>query len=345
MLCNIDLIFLGKLYTVPSDIIFYREICDFFADIFKQSMFFYNLEYATEIALDVDDSFKSYLNSLAEKIVSFMVENNMYELSVNELVENSRSYTMMKSVTNDILSLMNRIDVSADIDYSIIDSNIYNNAMSNVTGTGVRFWTSKLSSAILFSAIEVGTMQKQAHKAFNNYIGRTDDTRNTLNSHAENLKNRLLFDTYYPMMKKCFEIFTRDSFSICITLLCKNGLLNVECSKMFDYEKSSIILENAKAAIDYSDGLRQAFSLCPFNVNIYKFLIEKENWDILSFRTAKKLGLGDILSDLVWKYLEKSCNNLFSITTPSLIYSEFTGCTSDEIFSSLITGKKPIRNE
>lgn len=336
----INVIFLGKSYSMPKDVLCYKECLDLFSDFRSQLIALADIDKSQRTFLPLENSFKIHLDIIAKQIIISLSNKGIYNITLDELSANSHSYALMQKIHSETELLIKRIEESASQDFENISQHIYCAKTSQIPETRISLWTNKISSALLYSFLETRRVTKQGHSALNEYIASVDYAREQIDNQKEVLINRVLSDVYFPKLYRALDLFIAECFNRYIALFDNAGLLSISNVASIDIARSSSLLKNADFVPDIHSLLSEAFVACPFNIEIYRFLIKNEIWDFQTFMTAKALKSDAKLCDDIRKYCDTHKDNILKIHIPIKILSSYTDKSSEDIIKSLYGGPK-----
>lgn len=160
------------------------------------------------------------------------------------------------------------------------------NAASQVTGSGYALISSSIIAHMAFAAMESSTIQSQEAKA-----------RRSLQASAAALQNQTTADKkqrewayvcveVYPAYIQIVEEFFLQLINRYLFVLEQNKIFAYSAVNSFSISRSSELLKNLDLVDDKEKVLIEAFKSCPYNVEIYKKLVDM---DLLDSETEKTL--------------------------------------------------------
>ena len=166
---NVKVYFLGEEYSVPEELKEFIGYLHDFEEIHNEIMPLLTNQIPKKEftgGADVDfEYFKSPLSKTGEKVIAKLARKNIFDVTLNDVVYNNKGYIQLYNVCKDTMQGMVNILMNAMESWLDGYNNAYSSAASNITGSGVSIWTSSLSSALIYSALEASTLKKQADKA------------------------------------------------------------------------------------------------------------------------------------------------------------------------------------
>lgn len=275
---NITVSFLGEEYSFPADLQEFVRILQYF-DSFNNELnplllnLMKNSEWkdGTENGLEY---FKNPMISLANKVIAKLSEYSIYDVTISDLVDNNPGYINLKEIGNNTLDGMKKILSNSITEWIEGYDSAQAKAASKVTGMGFSIWTSSLTSALVYSAMEASTVKKQQTKAQQEYQNEIKKLNLATNKRSKKQENELLVNYYYPGVADSLYQFISSMMSVYIEKLDCNGFINIESVKEFNMQRSSDLLKNISIIDDKKALLKEAFSYCPFNKDVYITIID-----------------------------------------------------------------------
>ena len=314
---EISVKFLGETYGFPTDIIKIIPILDK-NDEYLQKLY--------PLILDLMDKgdwkdennigyFKNPMIRIANQIIADLSEENIYDVTVSDLVDNNPGFIKLQEVCNYTLSKMKDIFNQTLTNYINESDKAYSNAAANITGSGIGIFTSSLSSALIYSAMEASTVKKQAAQAQRQYQSAIARLNKATNDKQDRLEKELLINYYYPGVSEALEQFVNSTISVYISKLHEHGIIDFNSVKNYNLERSNEILNNINVVKDKRKALQQAFAICPYNPDVYIKAMNLGVIDRESIETSKIFHQQNAL-------INEANNRMPTIKTPCILINE-----------------------
>ncbi len=321
--------FLGAEYAFPEEVREYylywckfNEISNRFKKLISNQMHRgINPEYILEDGVKVyhDLMYKEGMN-----VISMLAELKIYDVTVDELVENNVGFGMVTDVLKKTLEEYLRI--MKEIESEKIDrvERAYQNASSNITGTGVSIWTNSFSTAFVHSMIESRTLKNQIKKAENEYNRALNSINSTTEYKRVNMLKTELFDVFYPGITKACGVFVEELMLIFLRALKLNDIFDYTKVSDLDLVKSKNIMKNINHLEDKEGPLKAAFEVCPYNEDVYVYIAKMGFCDQETFRTAEYYKQEKAMLDCLMDFCENNADDVVKIenSVSSLAYYE-----------------------
>lgn len=218
-------------------------------------------------------------------------------------------------------------------------NNAYSSAVSNITGSGVSIWTSSLSSALIYSALEASTLKKQSDKADIQYRAAMRSLNTNISDTQEKQKTELLVNKYYPGVAEALGLFVSEMMEYYVTKLEQHGIFDYSKVKGYDLQHSSDLLKNITLVPDKAGLLKEAFGCCPYNPDIYNAVLENGLADISTFETAKYFMQDGVLVDVIDKYAKNNARNIDAVKVPVKVLALYKGQSESSTWKSLYSSE------
>lgn len=340
---DVKVYFLGEQYSVPEELKVFVGYLHYFENLHNELMpLLTNQIKEKEYSGNADEDFeyfKTPLSKSGEKVISKLAENGIYDVTLNDLVYDNKGYTQLYTVCSETIRGM--IKILSDSMQSWLDgyNQAYSSAASNITGSGVSVWTSSLSSALIYSALEASTLKKQTDKADIQYRAAMSALSTKVFDRQEKAERDLLVNKYYPGVAEALGLFVSEMMEYYVTKLEQIGIFDYSKVKKFDLRRSSDLLKNISIVEDKSGLLKEAFSYCPYNPDVYNAVLINGLADIPTFETAKYFMQDGILLEVINDYANSCKDNIEAEKILVKILSMFS--SEDE----LAVWKKVFKNE
>lgn len=334
-------LFLYNEFNIPIEVRKFVEYMQHFTELGDSMIYSLINDMNNSSGTYEDIQKEKYVNQMrrhAGTVIAELAGYGIYDITEKDLVEANNGYKLLNDTVQKTIQLMKNSLATAIGDYKDQLNSAYRQASSNITGSGVSIWTSSVSSALLYSALESHTVKQQCRKADQEY--REALNRISTSSHAkiDNDTKKILKDVYYPGVLDSINEFIGYMFSTYISKLNEAGIFDSGKVAQYDEDRSTDLLKNLSVVADKKPIFIEAFKKCPYNVNIYQSLIQYDYIDFDSFMTAKYFLLQDAL---VGQLNEHTFNHRYNNIDKELtILEEYTGKDKEVIVQELF--KKEI---
>ena len=250
------------------------------------------------------------IRSIAKNIILMAADNEIYDLTENELVDKNPGYNQLNTICSN--TIKNIAQSYVDSIQNLLDESerAYSAAASNITGSGVSIWTNSLANAMWYNFLEGRVLTKQAKEADKQYSEemRKISARNTQNQEAN--ETRIRTEYYYPGCNEAINQIIASMLNTYLTTLDKNKVLNCKEISQYNLTESVEIMKNLDIIPQKAGVLAKAFEKCPYNAAIYEQALLLKIFDDDSIQTIKYLGLEDGFTALLNNYI----GNIHEIT-------------------------------
>ena len=293
--------FLGNAYTICKDIIYYNECMSFFNGLFNESysLLIAQMERNEYVGGDDEDfnKWKEPLTKHGQQVVNMMLEQGIYDRTVEDLVNANPGYSKLKKVCDETLDQMRIILMEAIGNYITEMDKNRARAASTITGSGVSIWTNSLASALAYTLYEGTVISSQTKRADEAYRKSMAALNQRTTSVQKGKENQVLSNLYYPGVKECLRAFYANMMSEYLSAMERLGKVSLQDLKAYNLERSEQLLRNieGKSDIIIKGILCEAFKLWPINPNIYNALVTNGIYDTDTIVTADYLGLKQTL--------------------------------------------------
>lgn len=286
------------------------------------------------------DMFSSHLENIAKHVIAELSEAKVYDVSIDDLVKNNEGYKQLLGAN--IQALQKR--------YAALLSNIqtveteyqraYDQAANQVTGSGVLIWTSSLSSAFAYAAVESSIIKQQSNKANLELNATIQQINKRSDAQGQKAVFEIMFNYFYPEVQKSIACFISEAMEIFLNALERHGAFDYGALKQYNLPRSNGLLKNLEVVNDKEALFKQAFLCCPYNPDIFAKLIDYDIIDYDTFVTAKELLMADVLKEYILKFcgehFTKSSNSVAFIKILSLFEEKDDGYVCRTLLSKQI---------
>lgn len=336
---NVNVQFLGADYSIPEELKEFIGYLHEFEGVHNSLMPLLTSqinkkEYSG--GADVDFAYwKNPLSNAGQKIISKLAKQNIFDVTLDDIVFNNKGYLQLHSVCSETMQGMVNILMSAMENWLDGYERAYNSAASNITGSGVSVWTSSLSSALIYSAMEASTIKKQADKADMQYRTAMQSLSTNIDSTQKKQETELLANKYYPGVAESLGLFVSEMMEFYVNKLEQHGVFAYSKVKGYNLKRSSDLLKNISLVPDKAGLLKEAFLCCPYNPDIYNAVLDNGLADVPTFETAKYFMQDGLLVDVIEKYAKNNIRNADAIQVPVKVLALYKGKDEASIWKEL----------
>lgn len=335
--------FLNEEYSVPEELKEFISYLHYFEGIHNELMSLLTRQMQKkEFSGGADEDFvyfKSPLSQTGEKVIAKLAEKNIFDVTLNDVVYNNIGYIKLYNVCKDTMQGMVNILMNAMQNWLDGYNNAYSSATSNITGSGVSIWTNSLSSALIYSALEASTLKKQADKADIQYRAAMSSLNTNINDIQKKQETELLVNKYYPGVAEALGLFVSEMMEYYVSKLEQHGIFDYSRIKGYDLQRSSDLLKNITLVTDKVGLLKEAFTCCPYNPDIYNAAMENGLADVQTFETAKYFMQNGVLIDVIEKYAKHNAGNIDAVKVPVKVLALYKGQSESSIWKSLYSSE------
>lgn len=348
-MADVKLYFLGEEYTVPSEL---REFVGYLNDFDKirnEVMALLTSQMRLqEYTGGADEDFvyfKTPLTKIGQNVIAMLAQKGIFDVTLDDVVYQNPGYIELHTVCQETIQGMANILLNAMQDWKAGYENAYSSAASNITGSGVSIWTNRLSSALIYSAMEASTLKKQSNKADKEYSMAMSLLSKRIDDSQKQQERNLLVNKYYPCAAEALNRFVSELMEFYISKLEQHGIFAYSLIKNYNLKRSTGILDNLNLVTDKKGILKQAFICCPYNPDIYKEVLDNGLADLRTFETAKYFSQDEILLEYVEEYCQQNYDNKDKITEVVKILALFKGADESQAWDILEAEKEKRENK
>ncbi|MBP3854805.1 MAG: hypothetical protein IK990_04200 [Ruminiclostridium sp.] len=293
---SIDVTFLGQAYSFGDDLKEYVEAMRLSEEIVDRAMqAFLTVAKKNNGFIDAVD-LKPHLIKVADAFIKRLCNKGVFSRSAEDYVDENEGYRQIQQICEEGTSVYRNILVDEINEFQDGMNDAYADAASNITGSGVRVFTSSLTTLALTSAYEYSVLKGQAKKADEQYKKAIDALSDRTEARSNQRKNEYLEKIYFPKMTDAITLFSYTLSQKYIEDLISEGKFDDTVFENVQIKKSNNLLENLKHISNNNskmDCIKQAFEVCPFNEGIFYAIIELDSWTDDIYKCAKYFGLTD----------------------------------------------------
>lgn len=284
---NITVKFIGKEYSIPTDIVAYVSLVDFTNEIRDTLMASFKKQIWPSIdVIESDDFMIPVINEQVAKFVRKLLKNDIYDRTVNDYLQNNKGYELFldtkKKVLRQIISIrQEKLDTyKAGVEGAICRKE------SSVTGLDFGIISSSFVNHMIYSYMDASKQTKQeqeALKTYNREIAQLDKKV----AEYDRREKSYISDNVIPAINTVFTFFAYELLDKYVSDLIKAGKFNKTALDYIDLERSNDLLQNLELSNKRTAILESAFVACPFNIAVYMQTMKYDLLDYESFQTAK----------------------------------------------------------
>ncbi len=289
--------FLGEEYIVPSELREFVGYTYFFERIQDEilSSFAKQITKQRNTCANVD---QELLTKVGEDVIAKLAQDNIFDVTLDDLVYNNEGYVKLETVMRDTMSEMINISIESLEQLETGYDKAYSEAYSQVNGSGMAVY-GDMSSLLAYDLVEQMYVNKQTKAAELEYNAAIDSLNKDVKNAQERKERDLLVNQHYPKMKEALILFVAYMEEYYLDKLEQHDIFMYSQVKKYNPKRSSNLLKNANFVSDKLGLAKEAFVCCPYNIEIYKFVIDNGFIDLPTFETAKYFMLDVALCDYI----------------------------------------------
>ena len=291
--------FLGEEYSFPSELRDYVFYCKKFQrdrDILLEVMYKRIDEKWYEFP---DEKFDTLLRTVCKRTLQYLSEDDIFDVTEEDLLKNNKGYSEFLNMTQNYYKKKNQLLADEIQKYTEGYKNAYNDATSQITGSGYGLISNSIIAHMTFAAMESGTIRKQSEKANKELKRNLSDLSKETQSEREKREAELLYKEIYPTYINLIEIFISEIIDEYLSILENKGVYQYSKVKPFNIDRSMELLNNINIVKNKRRVIIEAFKNCPYNVYVYLKTVDLNLMDIQTKKTVEIFGQKEILVDLI----------------------------------------------
>lgn len=299
--------FLHEMFKLPKDVQNYIRYFNQFEEIRKNLFSFFssliaNGKYPDEAKITMEGQFKSATNS----VIKLLCEKGILNRTVDDYLNNNEGYTKFNSDTD--IANQYFIDlISEQIDSFLENMDAAeNSALSQVTGTGVRVFTSSPLTLAAVAAVEYNATMRQLNKADDDYKRMLTSLSDRDDLHYAKKEKEYYSEVYLPAADLDISMFSFGLMNLFLSDISSAGMFDLSALEYVDFKRSMGLLDNISLTHNKADVLKQSFMCCPFNPMIYQKAIDLSLCDLETYQTSEYF----LQSEPVYQYIETYCSSI-----------------------------------
>ena len=279
------------------------------ADVKRDSNLVWEADTITEHVDGTANKYKKTIEDGAELLVKKLLALGIYEVTSNDLLKNVTSIGDINSLErNTFDTLLEEGRRFVNMQNAGIER-AYNYAASNITGSGVRVFTSSFSTLMIHSAVERSILLSQAKKADQEYEKAVRTISSQTAFALDKLYRKVMIEKFYPSIMQIFLEFDNAVMSAFLAELTNHGKFDFESIEKYSMKKAEDMLKNITQVPDKIGFLKQTFLTCPFGLDVYEECLKQGLFDKDTFETAKYFGMGEELAEKMNGYINNNLEN------------------------------------
>lgn len=283
----------------------------------------------------IADKYRKMVQDGAELLVKKLLELGVYDVTANDLLNNVNAIGEINNLENrTFATLLEEGHRFVDLKNAGLER-AYNYAASNITGSGVRVFTSSFSMLMINSVVERSILMSQAKKADKEYEEAARNISAQTSFALDKLYREVMVKEFYPSVMEIILDFDSKVMSIFLMELTTHGKFDFESVEKYNMQKAEEMLKNINKVPDKREFLKQAFLTCPFSIEVYVECLKQGLLDAETFETAKYFGFADELATRIDDEISKNIKNTDKIKPYISILASYRRTTETEIKKKL----------
>lgn len=273
--------------------------------------------------------------SAADRYVDILIEHGVYEVSRDELIEGIDTFDNVHKLA--AYSMQQAIDgAKLAIEAQQMGlQNAFNSAASNISGSGIRVFTSSVATLATMAAVEGAILMSQAMKADEEYRKAAEKLSRAAKSDIDLVCNRVANETYYPDLVALLADYASKLSSAFLREMALHDVFDFASVEHYNKVKAENMLKNLGKVSDKKDLLTQSFLVCPFSDVLYERVFDSDLMDPGTFKTAAYFGFADRFADRVENLCKRSINSPKNFEKYLTLYMSSTNLSRKAALRSL----------
>ena len=327
--------FFDKEYDVPEDALTFLQCREFVSNglikLLDESTKLMNKysrmggEKAFESLASDTTHLQQVMLSIVQDVHKDLLSREIYDVDEVDLFAQTPSIKQVETRATEVSLEMLSAAMEVQSENQAMRDYAYRSAASNITGSGVRIFTSSFTSLMVHSAIENSILKSQAKKADQEYEQALKRISASSGDKFTRIATDGIFNKFLPSLPAIFTTFHDELFKCYLVELAQHNQFDIDSLEEFSENKSSTMLENIKHAGDKKKLLIQAFEMCPFNIEVYEKMLELGYFDIDTMKDAKKIFKGSELDTLLEEKIKSNLKNIDSVKDYITVLAYYKG--------------------
>lgn len=297
-----SVLFLGKEYTIPSDLGTYIRLLHFFdkmktkltKTINKKLQATLSDDMAGIMEVDVEPIFKPHVDA----VLKMLCDNSIFNNTLDDYLKNS-GYASFCDINRQGLKKTMELLIEDMQSFEAGWQSAEARANSSVTGSGISVFSSSFTTLAVAAAYDYSCSKRQFEKADAQYKAEIQFLCDANQSARRKKVVDYLNNTYFPNAESAISLFVFGLMDQYLKDLAYVKKFDMEALKYADFKKSQGILENLNRSIEKTAILEAAFLACPFNDMVYVAAADATLCDIETMKTACKYCPDNTLAEKI----------------------------------------------
>ena len=274
--------FFDKEYSIPNDVVTYVDLIDFTNGIRDSLMSSFKRQIRPSVDVIESDTFMvSALNDQASKFISKLLENDIYDRTANDYLQNNKGYELFldtkKKVVNQLISIRTE---KLNTYRTGVEDAIYRKE-SSVTGLDFGIITGSFVNSMIYAYMDASEHTKQEKEALRVYNQEIAELNKQVAAY-DRQESDYIIGNVIPAMNTVFTFFAYELLDKFIADLIRYNKFDKEALKFINLERSNDLLKNLSLAGNKKAVIESAFVACPFNANVYS---QATNYGLIDYDT------------------------------------------------------------
>lgn len=318
--------FLGEDYQVPETINEFLQYDELLTPIRTKILSMVSVDAKRDSSLSWDaDTMTSHVHSVADKyrkivedgaelLVKKLLEFGVYDVTSSDLLKDIPAIKNITRVENNTFATLLE-EGQRYVDMKNAGAELaYNYAANNITGSGVRIFTSSFSTLMIHSVVERSILMSQAKKADKEY----EDVVRAMSARTvfalDKLYREVMVKEFYPSVMQILLAYDSQIMGQFLEQLVTHDKFDFDSVEKYNMTKADEMLKNIGQVPDKVGFLKQTFLTCPFSSDLYEKTLELGLLDAGTFETAKYFGMAEELTDKMEGYIHHHLKDVDNIT-------------------------------
>lgn len=267
---DVKLMFLDEEYLFPTDLWEYLDALSLTENVLRQLKIELERKVrGTSSNLISTEDMHPALKEQASIFVKKLCEKGIYTKTIDEYAFENSGYKMFCEANTQHLNAHKRFLAQEMDSFMEGVEAAERSAAENITGTGVRVFSSSFLTLAAHAAYEYSVLKDQAKKADAQYSAEVARISREGEEARQSKERNYLQSTYYP---NAYNALTAVAFGMMdryIADLQEAGLFDVKALEFVNIKRSVSLLQNLNLSPDKKAILRNAFVACPYNLQVY----------------------------------------------------------------------------
>lgn len=301
----------GNQIEVKADIIKYLEHMHWLENEKNQLMS--KVESMIKNKTGVDEIFGIYtrwgFKDIGERIVERLVGYGLYDITWQTFCADRDGMLELAEATKAELEFEISAVQTRDAKSAAAYNSIVSNEFSRVKGLDFGIITSSFVSYMIYNSMNEKKLQKSQSQAYDNIDRRTEHLEQSYQKQMLSKIDQYYIDTYIPALFRATEKTFAYITNKYLELLCQCNQLDIEVINKLDVAKAQSILENNLKHVKDEEGKKALFvtciNYCPFNVNVYRYIVQNELLDADIIELMNYVGIADVITNEIRASVDK----------------------------------------